>query len=254
MRTVGTPRRVLAAGIVLGLDRGLVRRHLLGILLGIVLAHASVGLAAPSPVPTATPEPFRATSTHPFDDVAHWERVFDDPARDAWQKPAEVVASLGLRPGMRVADLGAGTGYFTRHLATAVGPDGTVFAVETEPNLVAHLRTRAERESTPQVVPVLASFAEPRLPIAGVDLVLVVDTFHHLDHRLAYLTKLRRTLRAGGRVAVVDWKPEPLPVGPAPDHKLPRDAVIAEMRTAGFTLIAAPTFLPYQYFLIFAPA
>src|SRR6185436_19501975 len=87
-----------------------------------------------------------ATTHRSFDDVEHWRKVFDDPARDQWQKPRELVKALGVRPGMVVADLGAGTGYLSHHLADAVGADGTVLVVETEPNLVVHLRKRAEEE------------------------------------------------------------------------------------------------------------
>ncbi|HLK11984.1 MAG TPA: methyltransferase domain-containing protein [Candidatus Binatia bacterium] len=194
-----------------------------------------------------------ATAHHDFVDVAHWAAVFDDPARDAWQKPDAVVGALGLRPGMTVADLGAGTGYFERRLAGAVGAVGTVFAVDTEPGMVEHLRARAEREGTDNVVPVLASPATPRLPAGAVDVVLIVDTFHHLDDRLAYLHALRRVLRPGGRVAIVDWRKRPLPVGPPPEHKLPRGQVVEEMEAAGYALVGAPDVLPYQYFLIFAP-
>jgi ubiquinone/menaquinone biosynthesis C-methylase UbiE len=195
-----------------------------------------------------------ATSHHDFADVAHWSSVFDDPARDAWQKPQELVAALGLARGDLVADLGAGTGYLSRYLAAAVGPEGTVLAVETEPNLVVHLRERAEREKTPNVVPVLASAAEPRLPVGRVDLILAVDTYHHLDRRRAYLAALRRFLRPGGRVAIVDWQKRELPVGPPLDHKLPREQVLEEMQASGFRLAAEHTMLPYQYFLVFAQA
>ena len=194
-----------------------------------------------------------ATAHHSFEDVAYWASVFDDPARDAWQKPAEVVAALQLRAGMRVADLGAGTGYFSRHLAAAVGETGTVFAADPEPALVAHLRQRAEREQTPNVVPVLASADNPRLPAGVVDLVLIVNTVHHINDRLNYLQRLRRVLTPGGRVAVIDYKKEDIPVGPPPDHKLARQQVIDEFRKAGYQLAAEPDVLPYQYFLIFRP-
>jgi SAM-dependent methyltransferase len=129
-----------------------------------------------------------------------------------------------------------------------------VLAVEVEPTLVAHLRQRAEAEHTPTVVPILASKDNPRLPVAGVDLILVADTYHHLDHRHAYLPGLRRALRPGGRIAVVDWKPGTLPEGPPPAHKLPPEQVIEEMRAAGFTLLASPDLLPYQYVLVFGRA
>lgn len=198
-------------------------------------------------------EPYRATTNHRFDDVGKWQKVFDEPTREIWQKPKELVAALGLQPGMAVADLGAGTGYFVKRLAEAVGKDGVVYAVEVEPNLVAHLRERAERERTRNVVPVLASLDNPRLPRRGLDLVLIVDTFHHLDDRLAYLRRLRASLTDRGRVAIVDWKEGELEQGPPPDHKLPRAQVVKEMTAAGYTLLREPTFLSYQYFLIFVP-
>lgn len=195
-----------------------------------------------------------ATSHHSFADVEHWATVFDDPERDRWQKPDELVAALGLRPGMTVADLGAGTGYLSRRLSAAVGAEGTVLAVDPEPNMVVRLRERAEKERTANVVPVLASLDNPRLPAASCDLVLVVDTFHHIDDRLIYFRALKRVLRPGGRVAIVDWQKGELPVGPPPEHKLARDQVVEEMIAAGYRLAAEPDMLPYQYFLVFTPA
>jgi len=194
-----------------------------------------------------------ATSHRRFDDPSYWSSVFDDPARAAWQKPDQVVAALGLQPGQCVADLGAGTGYFSRLLSAAVGPAGTVLAVDPEPNLIAHLRERSEREGTANVVPILASQDNPRLPAGLVDVVLIVDTYHHIDDRIAYLRRLRRALRGAGRIAVVDWQKRPMPVGPEMDHKLARKLVVDEMSAAGYRLSDEPTFLPYQYFLIFTP-
>lgn len=194
-----------------------------------------------------------ATTRHSFTDVEHWKAVFDDPARDGWQRPDEVVRALGIRPGMTVADLGAGTGYFSRRLSAAVGPGGSVLAVDTEPKMVEHLRARAEREATDNLVPILASADNPRLPVGAVDLVLVVDTFHHLDDRLTYLRSLRRFLRPQGRLAIIDWHKRDLPVGPPLEHKLAREQVVDELTAAGYGLVDEPGFLPYQYFLIFEP-
>jgi ubiquinone/menaquinone biosynthesis C-methylase UbiE len=140
------------------------------------------------------------------------------------------------------------------YLSRAVGDRGAVFAVDNEPNLVAHLRERAERSGLANVVPVLASADDPRLPYAAVDLVLVVDTYHHLDDRLRYLRGLRRVLAPGGRVAIIDWQERPLPVGPPPEHKIARRQVVDEMTQAGWVLAEEPAFLPYQYFLIFRVA
>jgi ubiquinone/menaquinone biosynthesis C-methylase UbiE len=206
------------------------------------------GLAAAE----APPSGHDATSHHSFADVEHWVGVFDDPKRDEWQKPAAVVRALEIAPGMTVADLGAGTGYFSHYLSAAVGPSGSVLAVDPEPKMVAHLRERAEREHTDNVVPILASLDNPRLPVGSVDLVLIVDTYHHLDDRLTYLRALQRFLRPRGRVAVIDWHKRPLPVGPPPEHKLAREQVVEEMTAAGYRLVAEPEILPYQYVLVFS--
>lgn len=206
-----------------------------------------------APDQPAPPPADDATTHHSFGNVAKWTKVFDDPKRDEWQKPQALVAALNLHAGMRVADLGAGTGYFSRYLSAAVGSDGTVFAVDTEPNLVASLRERAEHEHTPNVVPILASADNPSLPVASIDLVLVVDTYHHIDGRRDYFHRLQRCLTRGGRVAIVDWHKHDLPVGPPAAHKLARAQVVEEMTAAGYTLVEEPAVLPYQYLLIFQP-
>jgi ubiquinone/menaquinone biosynthesis C-methylase UbiE len=190
---------------------------------------------------------------HSFADVDHWVTVFDDPGRDQWQRPAEVVRALGLRPGMTVADLGAGTGYFLRYLSPAVGETGTVLAVEPELNLLGYVRARIEREGESNVVPILASLDTPRIPSGSTDLVLIVDTIHHLDDRLTYFRRLKRVLKPTGRIAVIDWQKRELPEGPPAEHKIAREQVIEEMTAAGYALADEPDFLPYQYFLIFKP-
>ncbi len=197
---------------------------------------------------------FKATSHRRFDDVEYWTGVFDASERAAWQRPDELVRALALTPGSVVADLGAGTGYFISHLSQSVGADGTVYAVEVEPTMVEHLRTRAEEAGLDNVVPVLASLDNARLPVRHVDLILIVDTFHHLDDREVYFTRLKRSLTASGRIAIVDWKKQELPEGPPPPHKIARNQVVHEMLAADFKLAAEFRFLPYQYFLVFEPA
>jgi len=222
-------------------------------LLGCVSA-APAQVTPSAQAPPSSDSTHGATTHHSFGDVEHWVSVFDDPARDAWQKPASVAEALQLRAGMCVADLGAGTGYFSRYLAAAVGEAGSVFAVDTEPRLVAHLRERAEREHTPNVIPILASADNPRLPVGSVDVVLIVDTVHHIDDRINYLRRLRHVLKPGGRVVVIDFKKQDIPVGPPPEHKLGREQIVDEFTTAGYRLVSAPDILPYQYFLIFQPS
>jgi predicted methyltransferase len=193
-----------------------------------------------------------ATSHRSFADVPRWEKVFDDPGRAAWQQPAAVVAAVAIEPGMLVADVGAGTGYFSRALSEAVGPRGAVLAVEVEPNLVTHLRARAEREGTVNVIPVLGSPSDPRLPAGRVDRVLFVDTYHHIDGRIAYFTRLRAALSPGGRVVVVDWEKREDTVGPELSHRLAREQVVEEMTRAGYAALPASVRLPHQYVAAFA--
>lgn len=195
-----------------------------------------------------------ATVRHPFHGADRWAQFFDHPDRDRWQMPSEVVTALGLKPGMTVADIGAGTGYFNRFLAEAVGPSGRVLALDTEPEMVEHMKSRAEKEGTPNVRPLLVEPSDPKLPAGGVDVVMIVNTYHHIDDRLDYFRRMKKALKPGGRVAVIDYLKKPLPVGPREEHKISREHITGEMRTAGYRLAGEPEFLPYQYFLIFTPA
>jgi predicted methyltransferase len=220
----------------------------------IVLAAVAVVFllsSRPAPLVADSPHGDHATANHSFAEVERWKSVFEDPGRDEWQKPSQVVRALGLKPGMSVADIGAGTGYFLPHLAAALAPHGVVYAVEPEPALLDHIRTRIGEEKLRGVVPVLASLADPHLPDERVDLALIVDTYHHIDARLAYLRTLRAYLKPLGRIAVIDWKEGELPVGPPPEHRVARDKVADEMRAAGFGLLESLDLLPYQYFLVF---
>jgi len=207
------------------------------------------------PIATAqSPEaPHDATSHQPFTDVEKWKRILDDPKRDEWQKPQQVVEALGLGPGKLVADIGAGTGYLERYLSKAVTPGGIVLAVDSEPEMVRHLGERALKEGTSNVVPVLALPQEPFLPPGRADRVLIVDTYHHIDDRIRYFHRMAEALAPGGSVVIIDFHKRPLPVGPPPQHKLSREFVVDEMKQAGYRLADEKTFLPYHYFLIFQP-
>lgn len=188
-----------------------------------------------------------ATVQHGFGDVQKWAAVFDDPARDAWQKPAELVAALQLPAGATVADLGAGTGYLNAHLAAAVGATGKVIAVDIEPALVDHMARRAGMEGTPQVQPRLGRADDPGLAQGEVDVVLLVDTYHHIDGRVDYFRRLREAVREGGRLVVVDFRMGQLPVGPPDSHKLPQAQVVAELVEAGWTEAGSLDILPHQF-------
>ena len=175
-------------------------------------------------------------------------KSFDDPARDAWQMPDRVIAALELKKGQSIADIGAGTGYFSVRLAkSAAHPK--VFAADIEPAMVAYLKDRAAKEKLDNVTPVLAGANSPNLP-EPVDVVLVVDTYHHIGSRETYFRDLRKSLKPGGRVAIIDFKPDS-PEGPPKEFRFPIERFRSEMEKAGFTLAAQQTFLPRQVFLIF---
>ena len=188
---------------------------------------------------------------HAFRDAEKWAHVFDDPARDAWQKPHEVMQALGLQGDARIADLGAGTGYFAARLANMLS-QGRVYAVDIEPDMVHYLEARAKREGLGNVVAVKGEPDDPRLP-EKVDLILLVDVYHHISDRASYFRRLRDALRPGGRVAIIDFKLDS-PAGPPRAARIAPATVRAEMKAAGYAETAAHSFLPYQYFLIFQPA
>lgn len=188
------------------------------------------------------------THEHRFDDAEKWAGVFDDPARDAWQKPHEVIQALALAPDAAVADIGSGTGYFAVRLAHFV-PEGRVYGVDIEPDMVKYLAERAKREGLDNLVSIAGQPDDPRLP-AKVDLMLMVDVYHHIENRVAYLRKLRGSLKAGGRIAVIDFSRDS-PNGPPKNERIPPARLEAEMKQAGYTLANEYAFLPEQYFLVF---
>ena len=185
---------------------------------------------------------------HSFGDADKWAKVFDDPQRDAWQKPHEVIQALALKPDAVVADLGAGTGYFAMRLAHMVSK-GRVYGVDLEPKMVGYLAERAKKEGLKNLHAVQGTPADAKLP-AKVDLVLLVDVYHHIDQREAYFGKLAASLKPGGRVAVIDFNATSK-VGPPVSERMTPAQVNAEMTKAGYRQSTSHGFLPNQYFLVF---
>ncbi len=185
---------------------------------------------------------------HRFDDPAKFAKQFDDPTRDAWQMPARVIDALGLKAGMAVADIGAGTGYFSMRLAK-VSPGLAVYSVDIEPKMVEHLTHRAAGEKLANVTAVLAGTSSPNLP-KPVDVILVVDTYHHIGDRPAYFRELKKSLKPGGRIAIVDFRKDS-PEGPPVEFRFTVEQIEAEMKQAGYSVDSKHDFLPRQHYLIF---
>ena len=203
----------------------------------------------PTPHPPGPAPRDSATVHHRFADPAGWAGVFEDPGRDAWQLPDSVVAVLADRKDLLVADIGSATGYFPVRFARAL-PRGFVYGADIEPGMIQYLNDRARKEGLSNLVSVLAAPEDPHLP-RPVDLVFLCDTYHHIDGRVEYFTRLKSQLRPGGRIAVVDFRPES---ERGPEHKLAPEVVERELTAAGYRLQVRHTFLPDQYFLVFTSA
>jgi predicted methyltransferase len=179
-------------------------------------------------------------------EVATYAQRLDDPSRDAWQKPDEVVALLDCQPGATIVDLGAGTGYFLPFLSKAVGERGQVLALDIAAETVTWLRDRAEEQSLYNVEGRTVAPDDPGLERRSADRILVVNTWHHIDAREAYAGKLRSALARGGRLLIVDFTLD-APMGPPVGKRLKVDTVIQELEAAGFETQVLEETLPYQY-------
>ncbi len=177
--------------------------------------------------------------------------AYEGIGRDEWQKPDEVIQALALKPGDRVADLGAGSGYFTFRLARAVGPSGKVYAVDIDPDMIGLLNERAKEEKAENVEVVAAKPDDSGLASASIDLIFNCDAYHHIEDRVAYFSNIAETLRPGGRVAIVDFNGSGWAIRMS-GHYTPEETVKKEMAGAGYRFVGKPLELEKQYLLIFA--
>lgn len=209
-----------------------------------------LSITTPATAQTAT-TPQEAHKLHANPEA--YIKSLDDPKRDAFQKPHEVMEALAVKPGEVIADIGAGSGYFTLRLAKHVGPSGRIYAVDVSPDMIRHLNTRVRDAGLTNVSAILAPPDDPLLP-QPVDRFLIVDVWHHIDDQPGYLAKMKKLLKPGGRVIMIDFHKRELPVGPPVGMKIAREDLLRQMTSNGFRLAAEHTFLPYQYFLVFEAA
>jgi len=190
-------------------------------------------------------------SLKPFEETQKYIDFLERPDRATWQKPDEVVAALGLTGTETVADVGAGSGYFSSRLARVV-PKGRVVAIDVEPEMIRHIHHKSMEEQFTNVDAVLAPLDDPSIPRES-DLVLICDVLHHVEAREAWLAKAFRELKPGSRLALIEFKEGTLPEGPPERMKIPRSGLLRLMQDAGFVLQSErPDLLPYQTFLVFA--
>lgn len=188
---------------------------------------------------------------HRFDNADAWAAQFEAPERSQWQKPDEVISALQLTAHSKVADIGSATGYFAVRLARVVH-QGHVYGMDVESSMVEYLNKRAADENVINLTSHVADFDDAKIP-EPVDLILLVNTYHHLENRPAYFKKLQASLKRQGRIAIVEWSTTS-PMGPSADIKVSPEQIQAELREAGFTSVPQQLLLPEQSFLVFALA
>lgn len=179
--------------------------------------------------------------------------MLDDPKRDVYQKPHEVLTALAIEPGEVIADIGAGSGYFTFRLAHHVGDKGRVYAVDISPDMIRHLNRRIRELKATNVTAILADADDPLLADASIDRFFFSDSWHHIENQSKYLSLIKKMLKPGGEIIMIDFHKKELPVGPPMQMKIARDDLIRQMKSNGFRHTKEHTFLPYQYFLEFVP-
>lgn len=185
---------------------------------------------------------------HEFNEPEAYARRWEDPERDAWQRPQGLVEALDVQPGMSVADIGTGTGYLLPYLSQAVGSEGLVYAVDVSPNMLEWVRERAARESLDNVSTVAAGGARTGLASQSVDRAIMINVWHHVEQPEAYAADLLRSLRPGGRLLIVESRPDSNEDGGPPAHyRLSAQTVIEQLEQAGFTAVLDAFEIDRQY-------
>lgn len=180
--------------------------------------------------------------------------MLEGPDREAWQRPDRIMDMLGIADGARVAEVGAGGGWFTIRLAKRVGPNGLVYAEDIQRQMIDSMERRFQREGLKNVLTVLGREDDPRLPDASLDAVVCVDTFHEIAPRRLVLEHVRDALKPAGRLGIVDFKANGAGPGPPNDERVEPAEIIALAESVGFVLLEHDASLPYHYLLVFGRA
>lgn len=190
-------------------------------------------------------------SDHAHGNPESYADRLESPGRAGWQQPKLVLRFSGVRRGMNIADIGAGTGYFTRRFAAKIGPEGRVIGYDISPAMIERLKKDASERKLDNYEAVLIRKSDPDFPLATFDLIFMCNTYHHIENRIAYFKKLRPALKPGGRIIIVEFRKETMPVGPPPERKLERKQILEEMKRAGFILRRESKRLKYQHLFDF---
>jgi len=210
----------------------------------VLFLACSLGLSAQGTAPAASPVDQQRKTSEPY---AGDLSIFESPGRDERLQIKRVMDILGVAPGKSVADIGAGSGWFTVRAARRSG-DGTVYAVDINPEAVRYITDRAQREKLQNIKTILSKPDDPMLPANSVDAVLLLKTYHEVAHPVELLRNVRAALRTGARIGIIDRK------GNGENHGVGSDVVIREAKEAGYRLVDQYDFVKgdnMDYFLVF---
>lgn len=183
-----------------------------------------------------------------YKDAEEHAKRFDDPSRDEWQKPEQVLNFIELKPNDKFADLGAGTGYFSTRAAKRV-KSGIVYAIDSQPEMLEYIQKRAAAAGLSNIKTHKIDHNHGELPEA-VDVILIVNTYHHIFNRVSYFNNLKRWLNPDGKLVVVEGKPG-TPMEPPLEIRVTKEMIGDELTKAGYAQSAEASFLPYQYLQVF---
>lgn len=186
---------------------------------------------------------------HRFDDPERYAERWNDPDRDRWQKPEDIIEAMEIEEAMTVADIGAGTGYFVPFLSEAVGEEGRVFAVDIEASMIEYMDDMIADAGLENVETLLADPDDSGLPTGEIDRIVTINTWHHIADRKAYSQHLLQRLDDGGSVWVVDYHEES-PVGPPVEYRIPAEVVVSELEAGGFSAEVVDIGLERQYVVV----
>lgn len=176
------------------------------------------------------------------------------PERESEEAPSKALAALELKAGMVVADIGAGSGYYTTRMSALVGAAGRVYATDIQPGMIELLNRRIQREGLTNVTPVLGAMDDPRLPEAALDLAIMVDVYHELQNPQVFLQKLRRVFKPGGRLVLFEYRKEDPKVPILQAHKMSVAEVKMELEAEGFVMDKVIDVLPWQHIIVLTVA
>lgn len=219
-----------------------------GLVLFAVFSSSSAAAQPPARAAAATPKPAASA------DLAGYIASLEEPGRAEWQKPDEVIRALKLSPGETLCDVGSGPGYFALRAARRLETSGWVYAEDVEASMIDALRDRVSQARLSNVTPILGLPDDPLLPRAACDVILVVNTYHLFPNGPAFLRRLAKSLKPGGRLANIDFHKRETPQGPVLARRVAKEAFLADAQRASFRLVGEEKFLPYQYFLVLKPS